>query len=81
MADRFRGTTEFLVAHLKEPARAAAVQADGVKDLLGQLTATAAALTEATAVLKGASQAPKRIELIRDAQGRAAGAVVAPVAA
>lgn len=64
-------------------AQAGAVHAEGVNQVLGQLmqaqqavTASAGSLSQAAAVMQGAATTPKRIELVRDAQGRAAGAVV-----
>jgi hypothetical protein len=58
-------------------------QQDGLNQAIGQLMqtqqavmATAAALAEAARAMQAAAGAPKRIEILRDADGRAEGAVV-----
>jgi hypothetical protein len=78
MSARFREVTDSLMARLREPL----AKAQAVDQLLGQLlevqqamTATAGTLAEAAAAMQRAS-GPKRVELIRDERGRAAGAVV-----
>jgi Phage P22-like portal protein len=62
--------------------QAGTFQVEGVNDVIANLMGAQQGMVQTVALLAQAAQgmnAPKRIELLRDAEGRAAGAVVAPV--